>query len=389
MDVLNQSKVYNNIAHSQVYHTNFQPPIELCLRQMKIKTLEGKQDEYTMSEPILVFDPSMQRTRKSNEKDGLFFYLTNRPSLQLGKNLEKSLMASRNLGPVPGGPMMNQPSIQEEPKVRTIRMLICVTMTNETLEEFEITINGIHENLALFTGLGCCDEDVAVVVLIDGMDKMHESMRDLFIKEDRNLKIPKERRLTYRNDIFKSPEKYPQYSDFPRDSVYCYQLTLKPEGLNTVEIEDHYLNTFLCTKMQSSGKLASHLWFFRGFCEMFNPDYCVLMNAGVRPAANSLFEMFRTFEGDDKLGGLCGYTTLTPEPIFDKFGVREDQDLVKNIDFMSRFMTMFFDIQNAQVLILYSLKHFYFYFNAYHNNHFEYNALIRITSSPFFMYLGL
>ena len=219
MDVLNQSKVYNNIAHSQVYHTNFQPPIELCLRQMKIKTLEGKQDEYTMSEPILVFDPSMQRTRKSNEKDGLFFYLTNRPSLQLGKNLEKSLMASRNLGPVPGGPMMNQPSIQEEPKVRTIRMLICVTMTNETLEEFEITINGIHENLALFTGLGCCDEDVAVVVLIDGMDKMHESMRDLFIKEDRNLKIPKERRLTYRNDIFKSPEKYPQYSDFPRDSV--------------------------------------------------------------------------------------------------------------------------------------------------------------------------
>ena len=82
---------------------------------------------------------------------------------------------------------------------------------------------------------------------------------------------------------------------------------------------------------------------------MFNPDYCVLMKAGVRPDSSSLFEIFRTFEGDDKLGGLCGYTTLTPEPIFDKFGVREDQELVKNIDFLTRFMTMFFDIQNAQV----------------------------------------
>ena len=265
MDVLNQSKVYNAITHSQIYHANFQPPIELVLRKMKIKTntQEGHEDEYTMTDPLLIFDPSMQRTRKTNEKDGLFFYLTHRPTLQINNKMDmKSLLLSKNMGT---GNIMQGPSMQpDDNKIRTLRMLICVTISDETLEEFEITMNGIHENLGLFTNLGCCDEDIGVVVLIDGLDKMHESMRDLFIKEDRNLKIPKEKRLTYRADIFKSPEKFPQYSDFPRDSIYCYQLTLKPEGLNTVEVEDHYLNTFLCTKLQSSGRLASHLWFFRG-----------------------------------------------------------------------------------------------------------------------------
>lgn len=380
MDVLNQSKVYNPITHSQIYSTNFQPPIELVLKKMKFKTntQEGKQDEYTMSDPLLVFDPALQRTRKANQKDGLFFFLTHRPSLSVNRqNDVKSLLLSRNLGT---GQMMPNSSFNpnaEDSKIRTLRMLICVTMTNETLEEFEITMNGIHENLSKFTGIGCCDEDVAVVVMIDGLDKMHESMRDLFVKEDRNLKIPKDKRLHYRADIFKNPEKYPEFSDFPRDSVYCYQLTLKPEGLNIVEIEDHYLNTFLCCKMQSSGRLASHLWFFRGFCEMFNPDYCVLINAGVRPESNAIFEMFRTFEGDSKLGGICGYTTLTPEPIFDKFGVREDQEVVKNIDFLSRFMTLFFDIQNAQVfdIIFHQLidKSFesFFGFLSYLETHFS------------------
>ena len=350
MDVLNQSKVYNTITHSQVYQLNFQPPIELLLRKMKIKSnmQEGKEAEYTLTDPLLVFDPQMERLRKANEKDGLFFFLTHRPSLQINKqNDMRSLLLSRNLGT---GAMEGGPALQvDETKVRTLRMLICVAMSNETLEEFEITMNGIHENLGLFSGLGCCDEDIAVVVIIDGLDKMHDSMKEMFLKEDRNLKIPKEKRLSYRSEIFKTPEKYPQFSEYPRDSMYCYQLTLKPEGLNTVEVEDHYLNTFLCTKLQSSGRLASHLWFFRGFCEMFNPDYCVLMKAGVRPEGSSLFEIFRTFEGDDKLGGICGYTTLTPEPIFDKFGVREDQALFKNIDFLSKFMTLFFDIQNAQV----------------------------------------
>lgn len=349
MDTLNQSKVYKAITHSQIYNPNFQPPVELVLRKMKYKTQEGSEDEYTLSDPLLVFDGSMQRTRKTNEKDGLFYYLTHRPSLSINKQSNmKALLSSRNLG---AGPAMKENAFptNEEISIRKLRILICVTMSNETLEEFEITMNGIHENLSLFTAQGCCDEDIAVVVIIDGLDKMHPSMRDLFTKEDRNLKIPVKQRLSHRADIFKSPEKYPDLSDFPMDSMYCYQLTLKPEGLNVVEVEDHYLNTFLCTKLQSSGRLSSHLWFFRGFCEMFNPDYCVLMTSGVRPEKNSIFEIFRTFEGDNKIGGISGYTTLTPEPIFDKFGVREDQEIEKSIDFFTKFMTLFFDIQNAQV----------------------------------------
>ena len=359
---MDQSKVYNPIGQYDIYQPHLQLPIELCLKKIRTKIINTSNEPAnsapieTSGDSLNIFDHSMGKRRKTNEKDGLFYYLTHKPHEKAYENggggtrslfISQNSINNNNIGNVSLNiDGMNNDSLNNKLRTRNLRMLICVTMNNENREDLEITLNGIHENLKSFTDVNCCDEDIAVVVIIDGLNKMHDSVHSLFLKHDKQMNIPKNKRLSFREQIFKNPEndKFRKFAAFPRDSLYCYQLTLKPDGNN----DFNFLNTFLCVKMQSTGTLASHLWFFRGFCEMFNPFYCVLTKAGVRAGPQSIFEIFRTFEGDPQVGGLCGYTTFTPEPIYDKFGVLADKETLSKIDEMSSLFSEVFDIQRAQ-----------------------------------------
>ena len=57
-------------------------------------------------------------------------------------------------------------------------------MYSETRDEYENTIFGIHENLKVFKEAGICNEDIAVVVLMDGIKKLDASMKEIFKEED-------------------------------------------------------------------------------------------------------------------------------------------------------------------------------------------------------------
>ncbi len=46
-------------------------------------------------------------------------------------------------------------------------------------------------------------------------------------------------------------------------------------------MEDDYLNMFFCVKYANGKKLNSHLWFFRGFCDLLEPDYVMLIDCGL------------------------------------------------------------------------------------------------------------
>lgn len=43
------------------------------------------------------------------------------------------------------------------------------------------------------------------------------------------------------------------------------------------------MNIYYVFKYANGTKLSSHLWFFKGFCKEFNPEYCVLMDCGAIP----------------------------------------------------------------------------------------------------------
>lgn len=132
-------------------------------------------------------------------------------------------------------------------------------MYSESREEYEKSIHGIHSNLKEFKDkLSICNEDIAVCVIMDGIQKVDYSMKELFRDKDSLLDLPFEKTLDFREKIFLNEEKNEDWQKYPKNSVYMYQTCVEPE--KDYEEDDNYLNVFLCCKLQNAGKLSSHLW---------------------------------------------------------------------------------------------------------------------------------
>ncbi len=76
------------------------------------------------------------------------------------------------------------------------------------------------------------------------------------------------------------------------------------------------MNIYYGVKLINAGKLSSHMWFFRGFCELFQPFYCCLIDCGTIPSNDSIFRMFVALEGDSQIGGVCGYMNPYVESVY-------------------------------------------------------------------------
>lgn len=283
---------------------------------------------------LKVFDHERKKEREPEEKDGLFFYFSKSLPWFHSNFLE---IEKRKV-------VINNEINNEDYKA--FRILVLLQMSSETREEFEVTLTRVHENLQSFSNEKCGEQDIGVVVIIDGFDKIHPSMLEFFNLQDKNLQIKNEKRMEFRKKIFHEKEN-PAFEKFPRDSLYCYQVSLIPEGSRDKN-SSFALNTFLCVKMQSSGEINTLKWFFKGFCEFFQPDYCIVTKAGVRIASNSIFKIFTTFESNTQVGAINGYTSYSAEPVHDRLGLRIDEKVIERRDAISNFFSFLFDIQRAQ-----------------------------------------
>lgn len=48
------------------------------------------------------------------------------------------------------------------------------------------------------------------------------------------------------------------------------------------------------------------MWFFKGFCELLQPEYCLLMDAGAMPKEKAICKLIFAMAQNDKIGGVCG-----------------------------------------------------------------------------------
>jgi len=63
---------------------------------------------------------------------------------------------------------------------------------------------------------------------------------------------------------------------------------------------------FFCVKHDNSGKIESHMWFFKGFCAYTNPKYCQMIDAGTIPMRDSISQVVKYMEVYDRIGGASG-----------------------------------------------------------------------------------
>lgn len=253
-----------------------------------------------------------------------------------------------------------------------LRMLICVTIYNETKSELFKTLQGVMENLESFLDHSISPYDIAVVVIFDGILKMDESMRTYFSTLDQELLLNPalsiESRLmeikkssdAYMKAAEKSPLEYQKRKkevaqgsylgpSIPKRTSICYQIQLgvgdftecslirRPEYLHLAK-----LNIFLCVKMVNKQKLSSHLWFFQGFCKTFQPEYCCLVDCGTKPEKKGLWNFFRALETDKQVGGVCGYMGVR---------IEEEDNKIKQLPFK-------FDVEECENFFYKGYLHF-------------------------------
>ncbi|EAR87844.2 chitin synthase (macronuclear) [Tetrahymena thermophila SB210] len=201
-------------------------------------------------------------------------------------------------------------------KIETIQMLICVTMYGEPKDFLVNTLRGIHANLQHFEKMGISSKQIVVVIFQDGIMKMKEEMVDYFseldILQNRELALVRRRQIIKQQIDFLKREKKQSVLDhndglpntIPKQIALLYQDFIKFKG------QKGDLPTFSVFKHLNAKKLSSHLWFFEGFCRQFQPKYCALVDVGTIPDQLGLVNMFKALEADISIGGVCGFMGL-------------------------------------------------------------------------------
>lgn len=62
----------------------------------------------------------------------------------------------------------------------------------------------------------------------------------------------------------------------------------------------------LCIKEHNARKINSHKWFFNAFGPLLQPNVCILLDAGTRPEAKSIYYLWKSFDLHSNVAGACG-----------------------------------------------------------------------------------
>ena len=183
--------------------------------------------------------------------------------------------------------------------ISNCEVLMVVAMYNESSEHFTNTMVGVNENLEYFNSAGVDPAKIACIIVVDGIG----AFLDLYDKEKDYFKdFFDESAVKARFNVTKMEDcRLPNKSTHEQDEfAHCFTQT-RTFGSCTIP-----LNVIFCVKHHNKRKLNSHLWFFGGFCNEFQPKYAILLDVGTRPMPGSLFYLYEAMECNPSLAGCCG-----------------------------------------------------------------------------------
>ena len=208
-----------------------------------------------------------------------------------------------------------------------IKMCVVITMYNEDVQELKDTMKGVITSIyELQEKIHLEPQDICIFLIADGFKQVRMSKGFLeFMKEygfyDENL-IPKE----YFNEEEEADGSIRKDcatkfdwdvngvdSDNPLNNViHLFQSETRSnmdlpdiQGIGQNVILPTY-NFFFGIKHLNGGKIDSHLYYFRGFCEYLNPKYTFLLDIGTQPLPKSLSVLYQYLENHDQCSGVCG-----------------------------------------------------------------------------------
>ena len=211
-------------------------------------------------------------------------------------------------------------------------LLACVTMYNEPFSQLRDSLGGFLRSYAELITINRQKYEgrVAVVCIADGFEKLPpeflneandygifdvDTMSEYFVD---NLPANPMRTI-------ESMGKLPGHQqDYETNNIgHCFARKVNfgqllrghqiegtdanqwiTEGLSMDSIPP--IDFFFVIKHKNSGKIESHLWFFKGFCSYFNPKLTQLIDIGTLPLQHSISKMAMYMDMEVNVGGCCG-----------------------------------------------------------------------------------
>lgn len=163
---------------------------------------------------------------------------------------------------------------------------------------------------------GCASlrtEDVAVVVIFDGREKMSPTMFGDFYADGAVLPPSAREQMTSAlREAAAARGGGARPADSPVRDLHLFELPFSPER-SLGESYGVTLNLLLAVKERNAGKLNSHVFYFRTFCPLLQPRYCFLLDAGTVPDKLALLHLYADLESNGNIGGIAGEICVETE----------------------------------------------------------------------------
>ncbi|KAL1953115.1 hypothetical protein VTO42DRAFT_3574 [Malbranchea cinnamomea] len=185
--------------------------------------------------------------------------------------------------------------------MRETELLVCVTMYNEDEIHFTRTMHGIMRNISHFcsrTKSRTWGKDgwqkIVVCIIADGRQKVHPRTLDALAAMG-----------IYQSGIAKNIVNQKEVTAHVYE--YTTQVSLD-EDLKFKGAEKGMVpcQVIFCLKERNQKKLNSHRWFFNAFGRALNPNICILLDVGTKPAPTALYHLWKAFDQDSNVAGAAG-----------------------------------------------------------------------------------
>ncbi|THU99972.1 chitin synthase [Dendrothele bispora CBS 962.96] len=193
---------------------------------------------------------------------------------------------------------------------RTTELLVVITMYNEDEILFCRTLYGVMKNIQhLCTRKNSQTwgpdswKKVVVCIIADGRTKIHPRVLDCLTLLGVYQPGPHMRGGIGQEGVPEAGLKkvtahlYEYTTSFALDPNLHFKYPDK--GIVPTQI-------IFCLKERNRKKINSHRWFFNAFAHMLQPNVCVLLDVGTRPASGSLYRLWKTFDLNSNVAGACG-----------------------------------------------------------------------------------
>ncbi|EPY49395.1 chitin synthase Chs2 [Schizosaccharomyces cryophilus OY26] len=201
--------------------------------------------------------------------------------------------------------MANELKVRTNLFDRDIQAAICLTVGQEDLASFALTLSSVMENVKHLTmrkkSRVWGDESwkkVLTCIVLDGRNSVHRNILDLLSSIG-----------AYQPSISKGRV------NGKRVLAHMYEFTSTisvDEKLNITTKNDGNvpMQLLVCLKEMESGTHDSQRWFLKGISSLVRPNICLFVKVGSKLQTTSVYHAWKSFDVNSKLGGICGKTVI-------------------------------------------------------------------------------